>query len=207
MPSSANPDSRAAARLILALLSSAALIGLTASAIFLSGLTPGFLLIAWVAFAQILINSIRNLWKEGNAMRPTTWAPVLIQVFALLITLLTPFEAIMIHHDFNGGIQRREHIIGMINAGELKPMTGRTRTGFIKLPPQDRDLSIPDGKVAFRQEGSVKSVFFARQCTLFSCWGYLYRSDGGEPSGAIWSGDLIYSERMTTDWYRVRAKM
>lgn len=183
---------------------------LLCSSIISSALLMGISLLRWTLVDIItpFLQPLLELVVWGSAIIILIWAslymvvnirrakflviiPMLISLITLILAVFVPFTKLVTEYDFRSNFKERTAIVEQIQSGQLKPNTSYS-SSFIMLPPDHRHLSKGGGEVEYETYGSTTSVFFFTfRGILDNFSGFIYRSDGNEPSPTDFGGDFI----------------
>jgi hypothetical protein len=148
-------------------------------------LQPLLELVVWGSAIVILIWAIISMVFTIRRAKLLAVIPMLISLTGLILAIFVPFTRLVTEYDFRSNFNERKAIVEQIQSGQLKPNVSHS-SSLIMLPLNFRQLSKGGGEVDYETYGSTTSVFFFTfRGILDNFSGFIYRSDGNDPSPRI----------------------
>ncbi|WNB90949.1 hypothetical protein [Bacillus sp. NEB1478] len=161
-------------------------------------LMPFAWLVVYGSFIVIFILSIIRLFKKKD------WNPLGIQIIAIVLWILIPFNQIVIDLDFKWNESQRNEVIAKVNDGTLKPNVSYNPT-LIHLPNEYKNLSNGGGDIVIEKHGENYAVlFFTFRGILDNFSGIVYSPNDRKPTH-FFGEDFIEIEKLDDHWYFVAA--
>lgn len=146
-----------------------------------------------IVFMWSLVYWIRN--KKEN---PRASISLFINLFALLIVIIIPFNTIVLGLGFQLNYQKRATVVKMIEEGKLEEDT----SGDILLPKEYRGLSKGGGRIYVEKYGETTAILFLTYRGLMENFsGYIYRSDNKQPDQNDFGGNFVKIIKLKDNWF------
>lgn len=127
-----------------------------------------------------------------------------IQIIAIVLWILIPFNQIVIDLDFKWNESQRNEVIAKVNDGTLKPNVSYNPT-LIHLPNEYKNLSNGGGDIVIEKHGENYAVlFFTFRGILDNFSGIVYSPNDRKPTH-FFGEDFIEIEKLDDHWYFVAA--
>lgn len=135
-----------------------------------------------VCFALFIIavgTSISCCW-EYKKIGIKALLPLLIQVFAIVIIFVVPFNEIWLKIDFDYNLENRQKVVELATAGQLKSANGETE-GTIYLGSQHPFVAFYGNQIRITKFDDKVYVFFYLSTYMTGGYsGWLYVPHGGD---------------------------
>ncbi|MDR7071651.1 hypothetical protein [Fictibacillus barbaricus] len=159
-------------------------------------LMPFAWLIVYGSFIVIFILSIIRLFKKKD------WKPLGIQMLAIVLWILIPFNQIVIEMDFKRNESKRNEVITKVNDGTFVPNVSYNPS-LIHLPKEYKHLSNGGGDIVIEKQGNDYAVlFFTFRGILDNFSGIVYSPNDRKPTHSF-GENFIEIKKLDDNWYFV----
>jgi hypothetical protein len=139
----------------------------------------------------------QGIFQQGRWRRSL---PLVVQLAAVVVVLVVPFEQFWLSLNFHQHLQARQQVVALVQSNQLPPQLNNIST----VPPAYRETTIQGEIQTLRSSKGLYVLFFTAR-GLGGAEGFLYSENGQPPAKNLVSGYQVVEQRpIDRNWYYVR---
>jgi hypothetical protein len=139
----------------------------------------------------------QGIFQQGRWRRSL---PLIVQLGAVVVTLVVPFEQFWLSLNFHQHLQARQQVVALVQSNQLPFKLNNIST----VPPAYRETTIKGEIQTLRSSKGLYVLFFTSR-GFGGAEGFLYSENGQPPAKDLASGYQVVEQRpIDGNWYYVR---